>query len=331
VTAVDLSAATNGHAAAPAALPLASSMGLGLGLPFLGRMDSYQFLGLGRLDVAEALCDGRDFGPVAYGPEKALLQLSFMRWRTSSVGPYCSSFLGLTVAPRRRAARRSPLRPRPRRLPAASLLSAFLQAPPVLFVLAYVVGDAPGGPAGCGAASQQFGRQSLDMGKNAGQFLVADRDGIIHLQALESRRDPSGQTFVTGYSISLTGAAPALGRLGLPLSPSLLSCVPLMATKAAKAMRTPGQQSGAILVDSLARPGSTSHIATRFTTRPRLHDLTADRKAGFAPLILQRPAPADALGCLLERLAFEPVVALRDPEMSGAILGPVPRLEDALA
>jgi len=336
VTAVDPSSATESiPARAPAPLrgtvrlPVELPGSVPVALPFLGRVDSYQFLGLGRLDVAQALCEGRPFEPVAYGPGQALLQLSFMRWKTSSVGPYCSSFIGVTVAPRNPASRRARA---PWPLPvAARVLNAFLQAPPVLFVAAYATGDAPGGPAGCGVASQRFGWQSLDMHKTPARFAVTERDGVTHLQALESRRDDAGATFVTGYSISLGAPAPRVGRLQLPLSPTLIPCLPLLAARAAQTARTRGQQAGAILVDARSRPGATSHIATRFTTRPRLHDLTADRKAGFAPLVLQRPAPAQALGRVLERLAFEPIVALRDPDMAGAILGPVPRLEDALA
>ena len=298
-------------------------------LPFLGRIDSYQLLGVGRLDVAQALCEGRPFGPVAFGPEQALIQLSFMRWKSSSVGPYCSSFVGIAISPRQ--SRSAVPRARVWRPTPAKLLTAFLQVPPLLFVTNYTVGDVPGGAAGCGAASRQFGRQALDMNKTAGRFVVTEREEVTHLQALESRRDEAGQTFVTGYSVSLGATTPRLGPLRLPLSPSLLPCLPSLASRAAQSLRTNGQQAGAILVDSINRPGATSHIATRFTTRPRLHDLTADRKAAFAPLVLQRPAPASAFGCVLERLAFEPLVALRDPDMTGAILGPVPRLEDALA
>ena len=336
VTAVDLTSATKNvlfdddlgaQARRTIPLPVPLPAGLPIALPFLGRIDSYQFLGLGRLDVAQALCQGRDFAPVPYGPDQALIQLSFMRWKSSSVGPYCSSFLGLPVAPRSR-------RPAAPRLPmpaAARLLSAFLHAPPVLFVPAYAVGDAPGGPTGCGVASQRFGWQSLDVHKTTGRFVVNERDGVTHLQALESRRDGARTNFVTGYSISLGAPAPGIGGLRLPMSPTLMPCLPLLAARAAQTMRTRGQQPGVILVDSVDRPGNTVHIATRFTTRPRLHDLTADRRAAFAPLVLRRPAPAGTLGCLLERLAFEPAVALRDPDMTGAILGPVPRLEDALA
>jgi hypothetical protein len=210
------------------------------------------------------------------------------------------------------------------------LLLAFLQAPPRLFVPTYVVGDAPGGPPGCGAASQRFGWESLDMHKHPGRFVLARRDGMTHLQALETQRGDAGRTFVTGYSLSMRAPAPGRASFQLPLSPSLLPCVPALAARAAQTVRTQGAQSGAILVDAFSRPGATSHIATRFTTRPRLHDLTADPRTTFAPLALQRPAPAGTMGAILERLAFEPLVALCDPGMTGSILGPVPLLEDAL-
>ena len=334
VTAVDLIPATND---APAPLPLAAISHAPIALPFAGSMDSYQFLGLGRLDVAQSMCAARAFQPVACGPDKALIQLSFLHWKSSPVGPYCSSFAGLVVAPRAtdaapaphrwRAQERRPRLPLPR---AARVLLAFLQSPPRLFVPTYVVGDAPGGPSGCGAASQRFGWKSLDMHKQPGRFVLARRDGVTHLQALESQRDDSGRTFVTGYSLSLRAPASGGARFQLPLSPSLLPCVPALAAKATRAARTQGAQAGAILVDALSRPGATSHIATRFTTRPRMHDLTADSQAAFAPLALQRPAPATTLGAILERLAFEPLVALCDPGMTGSILGPIPRLEDTL-
>ena len=124
-------------------------------LPFHGRARSYQLLGTGSLKAATALTHPFAFGPLAFDDQRALIQLSFMDWRETPVGPTCASFVGIVVG----TTPPGQIQPERSRAPAAAaVLAAFVKAPRVLSAPTYVVGDAPDGPRGCGARSREYGR-----------------------------------------------------------------------------------------------------------------------------------------------------------------------------
>jgi hypothetical protein len=293
-------------------------------LPFRGRAESHQLLGLGRWTQARRLCPA-GFAPVAFGDgTRALVQVSLMRWKSSPVGAYCASFVGLVV---RRAgelaASSSPARPS-----GPAVLSAFLRAPKMLFVPAYGVGDVPGGPVGGAAASRAFGRAQLRMEKTHAQFSLHQGAGVHHLHVLEHRGAALGPYAVSGYSFSFSRRADRLSDR-LPVSPSLLGCGALL-PEALRALLAGGVK-GAFIVPNVAGGGRLAFIGTRFSSRPRLIDLTRDRRAAFAPLVLDRPAPADGLGAVLEALEFQPQVLMLDDDLDGTITGNVGQPEEALA
>jgi hypothetical protein len=170
------------------------------------------------------------------------------------------------------------------------------------------------------------------MTKTIGRFSVNQRATVTHLQVLEDYSDEAGEVFATGYALSTGVSRVSAGAASrMPVSPSLLPCAPLLAKTAIQSLRRDGIEAGVIVTPAAAQPERLSCIATRFSTRPRLTDLALDRQLAFAPLVLRRPAPEGTLGRVLERLEFVPVVQMSDSLMTGSILGPVPRIEDALA
>ena len=81
-----------------------------------------------------------------------------------------------------------------------------------------------------------------------------------------------------------------------------------------------------------ARDGSGRvYVGTRFASRPRLVDLSNDGRTSFSPIVMDRPAPADALGALLDEIDFCPRVLMWDPDLAGTIVGPAPSLAEAVA
>jgi hypothetical protein len=66
-------------------------------------------------------------------------------------------------------------------------------------------------------------------------------------------------------------------------------------------------------------------------SRPRLVDLSTDARASFSAIVVDRPAPANALGALLDELDFNPRVLMWDPDLGGTIVGPAPSLAEAIA
>ncbi len=293
-------------------------------LPFRGRAESFQFLGLGRMDAARRLCTSAEFVPVPFGDgARALVQVSLMRWKQSPVGPYIASFVGIAVKRDQPPVARkgSP------RAHGPAVLSAFLRTPRILFVPTYTVGDMPGGPPGCAEASRAFGRQALGMTKTHARFATTTSVGLRHVQALEERKDETGRKIVTGYAFSLSvqpGGSPAK----LPISPRLLLCRELFWQTGKSLLH--GGVNGTFLVPAARDATQTVCIGTHFTTRPRLLDLASDTRASFTPLVLDRPAPIGALGTTLEALDFFPFVLAWDPDLQGSISGSLRRPEDAL-
>jgi hypothetical protein len=65
-------------------------------------------------------------------------------------------------------------------------------------------------------------------------------------------------------------------------------------------------------------------------SRPRLVDLSADGRASFSPIVVDRPAPPNALGALLDEIEFTPRVLMWDRDLAGTIVGPAPSLAEAV-
>lgn len=288
-------------------------------LPFRGRAESFQLFGVGRLSVAEQLCERRKLSPVAFDRERALFQLSVMFWKQSPVGAYCASFAGPVVT--EGSFRMAPA-PRAAYLDSRTLLTAFLRAPKALFVPLYAIADLPGAAAGGAVASRAFGQRALGIEKTSATFRVERTQRLTHLQVLEERTTETGKPLVSGFSLTVSA-----GRGGAAvrsfISPNLLWSRELY-WESAKAMWQ-GGTSGVLFMPNRNQVSETIPIGTEFITRPRLHDLAADSHAAFTPLVLDRPAPVTALGGLLEAADFSPLVLAWDLELRGTILGPLER------
>jgi hypothetical protein len=297
-----------------------------ISLPFHGRAESYQLIGVGRWEAARRLCEARGLAPVRCGHDAwALVQLSLMKWKESPVGPYWASFMGIAVGP---GDRRSTPRPRADRLPSgASVLSAFLRAPKVLFAPTYVVADVAGTPPGSAVRSRAFGVESLGIAKCYADFTVTRAPGLSHVQVLERRRGSDGRSLVSGYALTLsTRRGRSLGGIPrLPISPRLLMARGLV-SQSVRALVEP-EVKGALLFPPVGGGPGVVTIGTRFASRPRLVDLSADGRSCFSPIVIDRPAPAYGLGTLLDEIDFSPRVLLWDPELAGTIVGPSPTLE----
>jgi len=296
-------------------------------LPFRGRAESYQLLGVGRWEAARRLCEPRGLSPVRCRDEAwALVQLSLMKWKQSPVGPYWASFVGIAVGPDDRP----PPRPRADRPPSGTaVLSAFLGAPRVLFAPTYVVADVAGAPPGSAARSHAFGVESLGITKSFADFTVTRAPGLSHVQVLEHRRGAGGRPLVSGYALTLStrrGRSPG-GLPRLPISPRLLLARGLV-SQSLRALLEPEVKGAMLFAPPGGGPG-TVVIGTRFASRPRLVDLSTDGRSCFSPIVIDRPAPANGLGTLLDELDFSPRVLMWDPDLAGTIVGPSPSIEHA--
>jgi hypothetical protein len=317
-----------GSAARPAVTPL--PLPSPSPLPFRGRAESYQLLGVGRLEVARRLCDPRGLSPIRCGDQAwALVQLSLMKWKQSPVGPYWASFVGIAVGTGDGG---DGVRARGERPPGATaVLSAFLRSPKALLAPAYVVGDVAGTPPGGATRSSAFGTDVLGIEKWPATFTVRTTPRLTHLQVLQRRRRADGTAIVTGYALSLSVPRPRAGMTlpALPISPALL-LTPGLVTGSLRAFVEP-ELRGAFVFPAPGGGDGTVYVGTRFTSRPRLLDLSSDRRTVLTPLVMDRPAPADALGVLLDDLDFCPRVLMWDPDLAGTIVGTAPSLADALA
>jgi hypothetical protein len=287
-------------------------------LPFHGKARSCQLLGLGSWAAAAALPHPVGFRPLAFAGH-ALVQLAFFDWRESPVGPYCASYAGIVLANAAgNPGRRRETQTSPRRAPdAAAVLAAFAGAPPVLSIPTYVVGDAPDGPRGCGAHSKEYGRAVLGMDKSDGRFAFSAEGETLRLQCLEETTSSDERTTTTGYSFTCT-IPRRRHALDLPVPPRLMTA-PLL-RQAMSTVLHGGEQAGGLFVPDVSRRDEAVLLTTRYTSRPRVVDLSADPKACFAPLVLDRPAPERALGRILENLQFAPLVLAWDAELRGSIV-----------
>jgi hypothetical protein len=297
-------------------------------LPFRGRAESYQLLGVGRWEAARRLCEPRGLCPVRCGDEGwALVQLSLMKWKQSPVGPYWASFMGIAVGPEAPGPRTTS----PRLPGGAAVLSAFLGAPKVLFAPAYVVGDVRGVPPGSASRSRAFGREALGIEKSPAAFTITRTLRASHVHVLERRPGPDGRLLTSGYALTLSNqpARLPLGLSRLPISPRLLMARGLV-TESLRALVEP-EVKGAFVFPSPAGSQGVVHVGTRFKSRPRLIDLSGDGRASFSPIVVDRPAPPNALGALLDEIDFSPRVLMWDPDLAGTIVGPAPSLQAAVA
>jgi hypothetical protein len=294
-------------------------------LPFSGRAELFQLLGLGDIGHARALCAARDLAPVAFDEAHALYQLSVMRWKQSPVGPYCSCFFGAVVEQGQPGSVR---RKRPFAPVARHVLSAFLAAPKALFVPVYAVADAPGGPAGTGERSRAFGREMLGIEKTEARFNLTAERGLTHLQVLEACAGAGGRAVLSGFSLTLSVGRD--GAVATAISPRLLLSRQLY-WESAKAIWQRGIP-GTFFMPSAQDGGvETIPIGTHFETRPRLLDLASDPRARFTPLVLDRPLSPRCLGALLEAADFSPRVFLWDPDLAGSITGRLDRTAAGVA
>lgn len=301
-----------------------------VGLPFRGRAESYQLLGVGRWEVARRLCEARGLSPVRCGEQAwALVQLSLMKWKQSPVGPYWASFVGISA---RNDDGEHPPNPRGERPPrGAAVLSQFLRAPKVLLVPTYVVGEVLGAPPGGANRSRQFGTDVLGIEKSTATFTVTKTPRQSHVHVLERRMQTDGRTILTGYTLTLSArrGRSSVPLPALPISPRLLLARGLV-TESLRALVQP-EVKGAFVFPAPDGGPRNVYIGTRFASRPRLFDLSNDARTSFSPIVMDRPAPASALGALLDELDFSPRVLMWDPDLAGTIVGPAPSLADAIA
>lgn len=279
-------------------------------LPFRGRAESFQLLGVGRLSIASQLCAERKLSPVGFGEEQALFQLSIMRWKQCPVGPYCASFAGPVVTSSDAASTFTASRAA---TSGHALLSAFLRAPKALFVPVYTISDSP--------ASRAFGHQVLGIHKTDARFNLKRTGELTHLQVMEERRTERGEARVSGFSFSVSAGPRAAVRAAL--SPNLLLSRELYCETAKSWWR--GGVRGVMHMPAHGRESDTVPIGTHFVTRPRLLDLATDARASFTPLVLDRPAFPNGLGALLEAAEFTPRILMWDPDLRGSILGRLDR------